>query len=217
MNVRTKGLRSFLARPFGTPRRGPTKRALGLLALSSILLPSMLAAADSADSGLDSVLEALAVRHHHHALYSERIESALFKQPLVTSGELYFDAPDRLEKKTLLQAPVDLLVEGDVVTIVRGVHRTTMRLSDNPQLSPLLDGIRATLAGDRAALERAFQLAFNVEGSGWALTLQPLPAESKPLYKRIQIHGVGGTVQSVSLERASGERTTMTLIEAGEP
>ena len=36
-----------------------------------------------------------------------------------------------------------------------------MRLSDYPQLSPLLNGIRSTLAGDRPALEKHFQLTLN--------------------------------------------------------
>jgi hypothetical protein len=183
----------------------------------SLLLASMTTLAETPDAGLDSILASLAQRHHGHALYSEQIESALFKRPLLTSGELFFDAPDRLEKKTLKPASEDLLVEGDVVTIVRGTHRTSMRLSDNPQLGPLLNGIRATLAGDRSALERDFQLAFKADESGWALTLQPLPTESKPLYKRIQIHGVDGTVQHVALERVTGERTTMTLSEPAEP
>lgn len=206
-----------MARIFGTPRLGRTKRTLCLLALGSLLLTSLLAIADSPGAGLDSVLASLAERRHRHAHYSETIESALFKHPLVTSGELYFDAPDRLEKKTLLPAPTDLLVEQDVVTIVRGTHRISMQLSDYPQLSPLLNGIRATLAGDRSALDRSFQLAFRADEMGWALTLQPLPSESKPLYKRIEIHGVDGTVQSVALERVTGERTTMTLSEGAEP
>ena len=88
-----------------------------------------------------------------------------------------------------------------------------MRLSDYPQLSPLLNGIRATLAGDRSALERIFQLAFKANGAEWNLTLQPLPTENKPVYRSIQIRGIDGTVQSVTLERATGERTTMTLSE----
>ena len=217
MSVPVNTLRSFEALAFGMPRLGSIIRALYLLALGFLSLASTVAVADSPAAGLDSVLVSLAERRHRHAIYSERIESALFKRPLVTSGELYFDAPDRLEKKTLLPAPQDLLVEGDVVTIVRGTHRTSMRLSNYPQLSPLLDGIRATLAGDRAELEKLFQLTFTSDEVGWALILQPLASESKPLYKRIQIRGVDGAVQSVALERATGERTTMALSEAAEP
>jgi outer membrane lipoprotein-sorting protein len=217
MSARIKDPRSATARFSGTPQLRPATRGLFLWVPASLLLASVLALAVTPDTELDSILASLAQRRHGHALYSERIESALFKRPLVTSGELFFDAPDRLEKRTLKPTPEDLLVEGDVVTIVRGTHRTSMRLSDHPQLSPLLNGIRATLAGDRSALENTFQLAFRTEDSGWALTLQPLPSENKPLYKHIQIHGVGDKVQGVMLERGSGERTTMTLSEAADP
>src|SRR5436305_3107153 len=55
--------------------------------------------------------------------------------PLHTSGELFFDAPDRLEKKTLQPAAQDLIVEGDELTMVRGSHRRSMRVSDYPQRS----------------------------------------------------------------------------------
>ena len=200
----------------GTPRRGPTARAVLLPALTTVLLAGMTVFADAPDAELDSILASLAQRRHGHALYSEQIESALFKHPLHTSGELLFDAPDRLEKRTLQPAAEDLLVEGDIVTIVRGTHRASLRLSDHPQLSPLIEGIRATLAGDRSRLEKNFQLAFKTTDSGWDLTLQPLESESKPVYTRIQIHGVDGIIHSVTLERATGERTTMTLSQPAE-
>jgi hypothetical protein len=187
-----------------------------LSALTSVLLAAGAAFAEAPDAQLDSILASLAKRRHGHALYSEQIDSALFKRPLHTSGELLFDAPDRLEKKIMQPAAEDLLVEGDVLTIARGTHRTTMRLSDYPQLSPLLNGIRATLAGDRSMLEKNFQVAVKTSGPDWELTLQPLPADTKPVYQRIQIRGVGGSVASVTLERATGERTTMTLSEPAE-
>jgi hypothetical protein len=195
----------------GQVGRRPTIRALLLAALTCASAVAAPAFADAPDTGLDSVLASLAQHRHGHALYSEQIDSALFKHPLHASGELFFDAPDRLEKKALVPAAEDLLVQGDVITIARGAHRTSMRLSDYPQFSPLLNAIRATLAGDRASLEKTFQISFDSSGSGWELTLQPLPSEPNPVYKHIQIRGIDGTVKSVSLERANGERTTMTL------
>jgi hypothetical protein len=209
--------RSIVPQQVGAPRLALLARVLLLPALASALLASATALSATPDEGLDSILASLAQRRHGHALFSEQIDSALFKRPLITSGELFFDAPDRMEKKTLQPAQEDVLVEGDIVTIVRGTHHTSMRLGDYPQLGPVLNGIRATLAGDRPALEKDFRLAFTSSGSGWALTLQPLPTQSKPLYKHIRILGVGGTVQSVTLERVTGERTTMTLSEPADP
>jgi outer membrane lipoprotein-sorting protein len=202
------------------PARAPAHRVAGcavlILALASMALSGRGACADVSGVDLDSILASLAKRQHGHVLYSEQIESALLKRPLHTSGELFFDAPDRLEKRTLQPRADDLLVEGDVVTIVRGTHRTAMRLADYPQLSPLLNAIRATLAGDRPTLEKNFQITASADGPGWSLTLEPLPSETKPVYKRIQIRGGDGAVRSVMLERVTGERTTMTLSEPAE-
>ena len=172
--------------------------------------------AQAQDLTLDVILGMFAQRPHGHVLYSEQVDSALLEHPLHTSGELFFDAPDRLEKRTLKPTPQQLIAEGDQLTLIRGRHRASMRLSDYPQLSPLLNGLRATLAGDRATLEKDFQLAVSTSGSSWTLSLQPLASDAKPLYKRIEIRGQGGDIQRVVLERSNGEQTTMTLSAPAE-
>jgi hypothetical protein len=68
-----------------------------LAAFTGILL-TLSAFADTPDTTLDSILASLAERRHGHAVYSEQIESALFKRPLHTSGELFFDAPTGWKK-----------------------------------------------------------------------------------------------------------------------
>jgi outer membrane lipoprotein-sorting protein len=208
--------RTSLRRIGGFRRRRAASAIALAIALSQLLLGATALAA-APDATLDSVLALLAQRQHGHALYTEQVDSPLLKRPLHTSGELFFDAPDRLEKKTLLPAPQDLIVEGNLLTMVRGKHRASMQLSDYPQLSPLLNGIRATLAGDRVTLEKEFQLALTATGSAWSLNLQPLASEAKPLYQHIEIRGVDGSVKGVTLERASGERTNMALSEPTEP
>ncbi len=182
-----------------------------------LVFAGMAAFADTQDSSLDAILALLAQHPHGHALYSEEVRSALLQRPLHSSGELFFDAPDRLEKKTLQPVAQDLIVEGEVLTMVRGKHRRSMQLGDYPQLTPLLVGMRATLAGDRATLEKNFQLSFAPSGAGWVLHLQPLASAGAPLYKHIEIRGTEGKVQGVTLERADGERTLMSLSEPEAP
>ena len=81
-------------------------------------------------------------------------------KPVESSGELLYDAPDRLEKRTLKPKPEDLVLEGGVVTAQRGKHHYTLDLKQYPQVLPFIESIRATLAGDRAALERVFKVDF---------------------------------------------------------
>ena len=129
----------------------------------SLWAAGMTLCAQAQDLTLDAILGRFAQRQHGHVLYSEQVDSALLEHPLHTSGELFFDAPDRLEKRTLKPTPQQLIAEGDQLTLVRGRHRASMRLSDYPQLSPLLNGLRATLAGDRATLEKNFRITVTGE------------------------------------------------------
>jgi len=204
-----------VAQPGGAPPHRPT--ALVVAAVTSLWLAGATAFAVAQEISLDSILARLAERPHGHALYTEEVQSALLKHPLHSSGELFFDAPDRLEKKALQPVAQDLIVEGDVLTVVRGKHRASMQLGDYPQLRPLLTGLRATLAGDRSTLEKNFQVAMATSGSAWTLTLQPLSTETAPVYRHIEIRGTEGHVQGVTLERVNGERTIMSLTEPAGP
>jgi outer membrane lipoprotein-sorting protein len=202
------------------PRKGAVRRRGGacraLWAAVSLWTVGMTVCAHAQGMTLDSILALFAQRQHGHVMYSEEVDSALLERPLHTSGELFFDAPDRLEKRTLQPVAQQLIAEGDQLTFIRGRHRSSMRLSDYPQLSPLLNGLRATLAGDRATLEKNFQLALSSSGSDWTIRLQPLASEAKPPYKHIEIRGSEGEIRGVTLERANGERTIMTLTEPAQ-
>lgn len=194
------------------PRRGPRTRPL---ALAAVLAAS--AAPASPGDTLPTLLAALAQHPHEHVRFAEQTVSRVLKRPLHSEGELYFDAPDRLEKKTVMPAPEDLIVEGESVTVLRGAHRRSFRISDYPPLRPLLEGLRATLAGDQAALLARFAVSTEQTGADWLLTLQPLPDEAQPLYQRIQIRGHEGRVQTVRIERAAGEGSLMTLSDPDRP
>jgi hypothetical protein len=171
----------------------------------------------SSDESLALLLSAFAQHPHARARFAEQTYSRVLKHPLHATGELYFDAPDRLEKKTLTPAPVDLLVEGENVTVTRGTHRHSFLIGDYPPLRPLLEGLRATLAGDLAGLTARFSVIAEQKGEDWLLTLQPLPSDIQPLYQRIQIRGREGRVRSVQIERENGERSLMTIDAAESP
>jgi Outer membrane lipoprotein carrier protein LolA-like len=185
---------------------GGFRFALGLL-----LLLSSIATANAAGDPFDALLAALAQQPHGAVKFSEETHSQLLTRPVHSEGVLRFDAPDRLEKQTLTPVAEDLIVEGDVVTIIRGHHRSSIRLSQYPKLSPLLEGIRATLGGNRAALEQRFEVTFVPVGSEWELRLAPLGGARDAGFTRIVLRGHDDALQSVALEQANGDRTTMAL------
>jgi len=179
--------------------------------LGLLLLVSLIATARAAADPLDTLLAALAQQPHGAVKFAEETHSQLLTRAVHSEGVLRFDAPDRLEKQTLTPVAEDLIVEGDVVTIIRGHHRNSIRLSQYPKLSPLLEGIRATLSGNRAALEQRFQVAFVPVASAWELRLAPLGEARDAGFMRIVLRGHDDALQSVALEQANGDRTTMAL------
>ena len=175
------------------------------------------AASDDETAAIRALLATLAESRQGHVRFSEQLESPLLKAPLQSTGELFFSAPDRLERRTLTPARADLILEGDIVTIISGRRRRSFPLSEYPPLRPLLYGLRATLVGDYATLADNFQLALQADGGHWTLTLRPPAAATAPLFTHILISGDAGTVSSVTLERQSGERTVTRLSEIPAP
>jgi hypothetical protein len=97
-------------------------RILELILLAALLFGS----ASAADDGLDQLLSMLAQRQHGHVQFIEQEFLAVLDHPLESSGELRYDAPDRLEKRTLAPRPETLLLAGGVLTIVSAgaaIHR----------------------------------------------------------------------------------------------
>jgi Outer membrane lipoprotein carrier protein LolA-like len=169
------------------------------------------AAADDAGDALGQLMQRLAARRHGHATFVERQFLAILERPLESSGELYYEAPDRLEKRTLLPKPESLVLDHGLLTVSRGTHRYRLSLDDYPQLAPFIDSIRATLAGDLPALEHTYALTFESTAGDWALMLVPREAQLAALITRIRLSGAGDLIREVSVERADGDRSVMTI------
>ncbi len=153
----------------------------------------------------------LAQRKHGHVPFVEEHFLAVLDRPVESSGELFYDAPDRLEKRTLKPKPESLVLEHGVITAHRG-HRTyVLNLSDYPQIVPLIDSIRATLAGDRAALERIFKVTLEGDLEHWKLLLAPSDATVAKAVKQILIEGNRDAIHSVEIRQADGDRSLLTI------
>jgi hypothetical protein len=142
---------------------------------------------------------------------------AVMTRPVESSGELIYDAPNRLEKRTLEPHPETLVLAGDVVTVQRGRSRHVLELKSYPQIIPLIESIRATLAGDRAALERVFRLEFMGDVERWTLVLVPLDAAVAKTVARVQIDGYRDVLLKVEIRQTNGDRSLMTMRPPAQP
>ena len=159
----------------------------------------------------DELLQLLAARRHGHVTFTEVQQLAMLDRPLKSSGELLYDAPGRLEKRTLKPKARTLILEHDVLTARRGQRSYVMELREYPQVAPLVESIRATLAGDRAALERLFRVQFDGTLAHWTLLLVPLDATLAGAVRDISIRGERDVIRTVQIRHSDGDRSLLTL------
>jgi tRNA U34 5-methylaminomethyl-2-thiouridine-forming methyltransferase MnmC len=185
--------------------------ALGLLLAAASSGPAAPVTDSAAGAGLDSLLALMAQRRHGEAAFSENKYLSMLKQPLESSGLLIYDAPDHLEQRTTQPRPQSVVLDHGIVTMQIGQRRRVVKLADYPQLAPLIDSIRATLAGDRAALERVFELEFSGTLEHWQLRLEPRAAPLTATLKRIDMQGQRDAVDEVQVWQSDGDHSIMSI------
>lgn len=183
--------------------------ATALLAAPAAAAPAEKAAATQ--PALDELMRLLAARRHGHAHFTEVHVLAMLQRPLESSGELSYDAPDWLEKRTLQPRPETLVLAGGVLSIRRGARTRTMELAQHPELAPWVESIRATLAGDRAALERYFQVDFSGSLAHWTLLLVPKDPASAQTIAQIRITGEGAALHTLETRQPDGDHSVLTI------
>jgi Outer membrane lipoprotein carrier protein LolA-like len=171
-----------------------------------------IAAAASLDgTDINDVMRLLAMRQHGHVEFVEQHFLSMLSHPIESSGELRYDAPDRLEKRTLQPHAESLTLAGGVLTVERAHGRRVMDLHAYPQVEPFIEGIRATMAGDRRALERVFKVDFAGSIARWTLTLIPLESSTKQSVAQVRIDGTRDQLLKVEIRQIDGDRSLMTL------
>jgi len=187
------------------------RRCVGVLITLALAAACAAAAQTTAPPAFDELLQLLAARRHGHVTFTEVQQLAMLDRPLQSSGELLYEAPDRLEKRTLKPKAQTLILEHGVLTARRG-HRTyVMELRDYPQVVPFVESIRATLAGDRAALERFFRVQFDGTLAAWTLLLVPVDATLAGAVKDIRIEGERDVVRTVEIRQSDGDRSLLSI------
>jgi len=176
------------------------------------------AAPGAADGGgLDALMSLLAQRQHGHVQFVELEFLSVLDHPLESSGEMRYDAPDRLEKRTLLPRAETIVLDGGKLTVDRGKSHRVVDLHAYPQAQPFVESVRATLAGDRSALEKLFTVDFNGSLARWTLNLVPKDPDVKRLVAQVRLDGVHDQLLEVDIRQADGDHSRMTLRDAPAP
>jgi hypothetical protein len=180
------------------------KRAIALLALLALTQPAR--AWD-----LTALMADLAHHSQGRARFVETKTIALLDRPVVSSGELRFVAPDRLEKHTLRPRPESLVLAGDVLTFERDRRQYTLRLSEQPAALAFVDSLRGTLTGNLAALRKSYKLTLSGDEKRWTLDLLPDDQRIAAFVLRITFGGSHDRVEWIRYLQADGDSSLMTI------
>ena len=149
------------------------------------------------------------------AQFTERKTLHVLTEPLVSSGTLLYVAPDQVQKITVLPKRERFAIDGDKLTIDGETEsrNRTLSLSEHPEIGGLVEGIRATLAGDLPALNRFYSVHLDGTADDWRLLLQPTAPKLQQFLKSIRIAGSGNKIHTVETEEADGDRSEMSIVE----
>ncbi|KFL55356.1 acyltransferase [Burkholderia pyrrocinia] len=190
-------------------------RGARLLAATAAAIALAVPAAQAADTAsawnLDRLMSTLAQHKSGRATFTETKYLSIATQPVESSGELVFVAPDHLEKHTLSPKPEHLVVDGDMLTVERNNRKYTLALARYPELGAFIDSIRATLAGNRFALEQVYKVALAGRGDDWTLTLTPLDSRMLKVVSTITLDGTRDVLRGVAIRQADGDHSVMRL------
>jgi hypothetical protein len=188
------------------------RQALRSITGVAMLLSPALGFADSPNAALDQLMALLAQRRHAEASFTEEKYLSVLKQPIHSSGRLIYDAPDHLEERTLTPRPQSVVLDHGLLSMKIAARSRTLRLADYPQLAPLIDSIRATLAGDRLQLEKSFQLSFSGDLEHWQMRLTP--REQPSALTQIDLAGERDRISEVRMQQRDGDRSIMHIAAA---
>lgn len=160
---------------------------------------------------IDRLMQSLASNRSGSASFVEKKSIAMLDKPVESSGELFYTAPDRLEKRTLKPKPESMLLDKDKLIVEQRGKKHTLSLANYPEIAAFIDSIRGTLAGDRKALERSYKLSLDGDDQNWNLSLLPIEDKMKKVVAKINIAGVGNILHSIEIKQADGDRSLMMI------
>ena len=184
-----------------------------------ITLALMLApiVAHAADWDIDRLLQGLAQIRSDHSRFVEKKFIAILDKPVESTGELFYTAPDHLEKRTIKPKPESMILDQGTLVIERGRKLHRLESQDYPELAAFIDSIRGTLAGERKALERNYHLNLDGTAERWTLQLLPLDEKMQAVVKRIRITGTRAALRSVEITQADGDSSLMLIEKLATP
>lgn len=121
--------------------------------------------------------------------FKEEKHAFFLDEPITSSGQLQFIAPDKLYKFTLIPEKTSQKLYGNTLEIVHSDKTQIINLNDYPEFSVILRSIISLLSGDIVTLKKFFKITFDNTSSGWTLLLIPRDSYTSSYVEKITMSG----------------------------
>ncbi|MDH5676114.1 MAG: outer membrane lipoprotein carrier protein LolA [Myxococcales bacterium] len=159
---------------------------------------------------LDGLLAGLRGLPGLSAHYREEKRITLLKQPLTSSGEIYFLPPAVFIRSTREPDPSVVIIDERALRVVDTGGERSVDAGAGSPLQQLMLGVRSVLAGDREKLERHYEAKFELrDGGGWRLTLKPRDPHLRKFLTQLAFEGKDLIVERLRWVEASGDSSTL--------
>lgn len=179
-----------------------------LLGLLCAALP-----ARAAEWGLPQLMSGFAAVQESRARFQEEKHLAILSEPLKLSGTLRYVRPDRIEKHITRPYAESMRIKGDQLEWEAQGKTRTLSLRSQPQLWALAESLRATLAGDLAALQKHYTIKLDGTPAQWSMTLEPRYDSLSQFVEQIRMQGANSRLRQVDIVEANGSRSLMKIEE----
>jgi hypothetical protein len=176
------------------------------------LLALACAGAAAQPSALAQVMQRLSAVKASTVRFTEIRRLAALTKPLELSGRLSYVRGGRIEKDVESPYRERTSIDGDemVVEPAQGEPRR-YALRGHPAAWAFVEGLRATLGGDLATLERYYRISFSGSVEDWTLELAPRDEDMARYVESIAFRGRGADILSIRVSEAGGNSSAMTL------
>jgi hypothetical protein len=146
--------------------------------------------------------------------FSEEKHIALLERPVKSSGRIYFDRTRGIARQTLAPKKEQVVLTATAIRIKSDKRDETIPLDKTKDLKAFALIFPTLLRGDRAELEKTFDLGMRGNEKGWwALTFVPKSDSLKKLVKQVVVVGNKSDLFSLQIDEASGDTTQTALTD----
>jgi hypothetical protein len=175
--------------------------------------------ARAAGFDLPALMGQLAQVRSGEATFVEDRHIVQLDRTIRSRGKLSFSAPDTFVRETLQPRHERLAVTGNQLTMSRGERSQSVLLDSVPEAVVIVEAIRGTLTGNRATLERHFDISLQGRPEQWLLQLVPRDPRLRGQVTQVRLSGRNSLVREVRIDLADGDSSVMRIepAAAGAP